>query len=192
MKNGNHLTLTFATSNPHKVQEVQLTLTRYSILIKQLDMKGPEIQAEALEDIVKYSVLWAVQKINTPIFVEDTGLFIEALNGFPGTMAAQVYRTIGTPGILKLLKGERNRVAQFKSVIAYCTPHNEPSYFKGEVLGRITLKERGSRGFGFDSIFEPEGSNGKTFGEMDTTEKNKYSHRARATIKFAQWVVTAR
>jgi XTP/dITP diphosphohydrolase len=180
----------FATSNPHKVQEVQSVLQEYPITIKPLNIKGPEIQSGNLVDIAKYSVLWAVQQIKVPVFVEDTGLFIEALNGFPGTMASYVYTTIGTAGILKLLMSETNRTAQFKSVIAYCSPRNEPKCFAGEVHGRVSLREKGTKGFGFDALFIPRDGGGKTFGEMNVAEKNNHSHRARATKKFVQWLIT--
>jgi XTP/dITP diphosphohydrolase len=128
-----------------------------------------------------------------PIFVEDAGLFIDALNGFPGPYAAYVYKTIHNNGVLKLMEEEKNRKAVFQSVIAFCSKETPtPVSFFGESKGEITQTQRieaGKSGFGFDPIFKPEGSK-KTFAEMTITEKNVYSHRANAIHKFAKWYQT--
>jgi len=113
------------------------------------------------------------------------------LSGFPGPYAAYVYKTIHNSGILKLMEGVKDRRAVFQSVIAYCDDQTccEPKIFCGESKGRITTverKEQGKSGFGFDPIFEPDGSK-KTFAEMTLEEKNGYSHRANAIRKFAEW-----
>jgi XTP/dITP diphosphohydrolase len=123
--------------------------------------------------------------------VEDAGLFIDALSGFPGPYAAYVFKTINNSGILKLMENIADRHAKFQSVIAYCDDQIpfKPECFDGESKGQITIserKEQGKSGFGFDPIFQPTGS-GKTFAEMTITEKNGYSHRAMAVHKFAEW-----
>jgi XTP/dITP diphosphohydrolase len=123
--------------------------------------------------------------------VEDAGLFIDALSGFPGPYAAYVYKTIHNSGILKLMENTADRHAKFQSVIAYCDQETicEPVCFDGEVKGEITTaerKEQGKSGFGFDPIFQPVGSP-KTFVEMTIAQKNGYSHRAVAIRKFAEW-----
>ena len=181
--------IVFATKNSHKVYEIQTLLQEYPVTIIQKDWKSYEIQSEDLEEIVTISIKNIMKNSSYPTFVEDTGLFIEMLNGFPGTYAAYINKTIGLRGILKLLEGEENRKAVFKSVIAFCKPDRNPLLFHGSVEGRISLKERGSNGFGFDPIFEPKGSSGKTFGEMDIHEKNKFSHRAFATRNFIVWLL---
>jgi XTP/dITP diphosphohydrolase len=123
--------------------------------------------------------------------VEDAGLFLDALEGFPGPYAAYVYKTIHNSGILKLMENLNERHAKFQSVIAYYDNQAicEPECFDGESKGQITIterKEQGKSGFGFDPIFQPEGSS-KTFAEMTIAEKNSYSHRAKAIRKFAEW-----
>jgi XTP/dITP diphosphohydrolase len=118
--------------------------------------------------------------------VEDAGLFIEALNGFPGPFSSYVYKTIGTQGVLRLMRGIKNRNALFLSAVAFCKPKSDPQVFVGKVDGVITLKERGGYGFGFDPIFQPKGKK-KTFAEMRRGEKNKFSHRAKALRNFAEW-----
>ena len=83
-------------------------------------MKGDEIQSDSLKEIAKSSVINAYKRTHLPIFVEDAGLFIDALNGFPGPYAAYVYKTIHNSGILNLMENTKDRQAEFQSVIAYC------------------------------------------------------------------------
>ncbi|MDH7477134.1 MAG: XTP/dITP diphosphatase [Candidatus Bathyarchaeota archaeon] len=179
----------FATNNINKFNEARKVLAEYKIAVGMLRVKTFEIQSENLEEIAKASAIEAFKKSNLPVITEDAGLFIEALNGFPGPYAAYVYKAIGNKGILKLMENVKNRDAKFQSVIAYCASKREPPLcFKGEVVGTITREERrGSGGFGFDPIFEPLNGGGKTFAEMTVEEKNKYSHRADALRKFAEW-----
>lgn len=179
----------FATNNVNKFNEARRILAEYKIAIGMLRVKSLEIQSENLEEIAKTSVLEAFRKCNLPIIVEDAGLFIDALNGFPGPYAAYVYKSIGNEGVLKLMENVENRNAKFQSVIAHHSPElEEPMLFKGEVLGRITKEKRqGNSGFGFDPIFEPLNGCGKTFAEMTIDEKNKFSHRAKALRRFAEW-----
>jgi XTP/dITP diphosphohydrolase len=184
-------TVIFATGNRHKLHEVQFILKNYPILIEPRHVKGLEIQSEDVEEIARTSVVWAVKKSKGPTFVEDAGLFVvAALKGFPGVFSSHAYKTIGNKGLLKLLDGVKNRKAVFKSAIAYSTPRRKPICFLGEAHGTIIHQEKGVLGFGFDPIFEPDGSEGKTFGEMDVDEKSRYSHRARAVRRFADWLLT--
>jgi XTP/dITP diphosphohydrolase len=180
----------FATSNVNKFQEARGVFSEHKIAVGMLRVKTLEIQSESLEEIAKASVIEAFKNCNLPVIVEDAGLFVEALNGFPGPYASYVYKTIGNIGLLRLLENAKNRRAWFKSVVAYCSEDCEsPKCFEGEVSGEITRTERridGEYGFGFDPIFQPANSN-KTFAEMSITRKNKYSHRAKALYKFAEW-----
>jgi XTP/dITP diphosphohydrolase len=177
----------FVTSNLHKFQEAHRVLSKYKIATAKLRVDAIEIQDDSLENIAKTSALDAVKNCGLPIFVEDAGLFVEALNGFPGPYSSYVYRTVGTKGILKLMKNKKNRTAYFQSVIAFSSPKEQPTCFIGEVMGRISLQERGTEGFGYDPIFEPSKGDGRTFAEMTTAEKNQFSHRAEALSKFAEW-----
>jgi XTP/dITP diphosphohydrolase len=181
----------FATGNINKFNEVRSILHQYHISVGMLKLKGDEIQSDSLKEIAQKSVIYAYKRCQLPIFVEDAGLFIDALSGFPGPYAAYVYKTIHNSGLLKLMDGSKERNAKFQSVIAYCGQEAvcEPVLFEGEVNGQITLaerKEQGKSGFGFDPIFQPSG-NEKTFAEMTIIEKNHYSHRAMAIRKFAEW-----
>ena len=181
----------FATGNINKFNEARRILGQNGIAVGMLKLKGDEIQSESLKEIAKKSALNAYRHCGLPIFVEDAGLFIESLSGFPGPYAAYVYNTIHNGGILTLMENNKDRRARFQSIIAYCDSQNscEPLCFDGESTGIITLAERveqGKSGFGFDPIFQPDGS-AKTFAEMTIEEKNGYSHRALAICKFVEW-----
>lgn len=178
----------FATGNVHKFREAKEVLSRYGIALGMLRIKSLEIQSESLEEIAETSVLDAFKKCGLPMIVEDAGLFVEALNGFPGPFSSYVYQKIGNSGLLKLMEGVENRQAKFRSALAYLSKELEsPKCFVGEVRGEITRENRGGpSGFGFDPIFKPEKCE-KTFAEMTLMEKNRYSHRAKAFRKFAKW-----
>ena len=180
----------FATNNINKFNEARKVLGEYGIAAGMLRVKNLEVQSDSLEEIARASVADAFERCHLPIIGEDAGLFIEALNGFPGPYAAYVYKTIGNNGLLKLMRDIENRKARFQSVIAYLSAKTEsPICFDGEVAGEIVEEEKRKdreSGFGFDPIFKPVNS-ARTFAEMDTAEKNKCSHRARALRKFAEW-----
>jgi XTP/dITP diphosphohydrolase len=182
----------FATSNIHKFNEARVALAQQGIAAGMLKAKALEIQSESLSEIAAGSVVDAYKRCHLPLIVEDAGLFIDALKGFPGPYAAYVYKTIGNSGLLKLLENVEDRKATFRSVIAFCDGENcKPMCFIGEVSGRITEKERMmdyKSAFGFDPIFQPEESL-KAFAEMTIEEKNRVSHRAQAVKKFAEWYV---
>jgi len=180
----------FATGNVHKFNEARSILTGLDIAVGMLRVKDTEIQSDSLVEIAQASARDVFKRCGLPVIVEDAGLFIDALNGFPGPYAAYVYKTIGNAGLLKLMTGVENRQAVFQSAIAYCDGDAEAAVvFEGEAAGKITKEERvgnGKSGFGFDPIFKPSGS-AKTFAEMTLEEKNGFSHRAKAVRKIAEW-----
>ncbi len=176
----------FVTSNIHKFNEARSILATCKVATAMLNIDTIEIQDDNLETIAKTTATDAAKKSGLPIIVEDAGLFIKALKGFPGPYSSYVYRTIGTRGILKLMKDMDERDAQFHSTVAFSGPKRSPQCFHGEAEGEISLEERGNSGFGFDPIFQPLDSQ-VTFAEMTTEEKNRYSHRAQALRKFARW-----
>lgn len=179
----------FATGNINKFNEARSILGKYDIAVGMLRVKAIEIQSDSLSEIAKASVLDAFERCHLPVIVEDAGLFIEVLKGFPGPYAAYVYKTISNPGLLKLMEGVKDRKARFQSEIAYYDGQSTPVCFEGEAEGRIANEEiwgKGKSGFGFDPVFQPLGSE-KTFAEMTIEEKNGFSHRAKAVHKFAEW-----
>jgi len=180
----------FVTTNVYKFLEVRRVLSEYKIATAMLRVGAIEIQDDNAENIAKASAMDAVKNSGLPIFVEDAGIFIKALNGFPGPYSSYVYRTLGTKGLLKLMRNVKSRGAYFQAIIAFSNPEEQPTCFIGRVKGKISLKERGTSGFGYDPIFEPSKGDGRTFAEMSTEEKNRLSHRAEALRKFAEWYIS--
>lgn len=179
--------LYFLTTNTHKFEEARLTLSMYGIEIERISRKPVEIQDESLRRIALFSLKQAIAMYRRPIIVEDSGLFIDSLNGFPGSSSSFVFGKIGVEGILKLLEREEKRDATFVSIVALGSLGLKPRTFTGKVRGRISLEARGTRGFGYDPIFIPRRSQ-KTFAEMSTEEKVTRSHRGRAFRKLAAWL----
>jgi XTP/dITP diphosphohydrolase len=179
----------FVTGNAHKFHEARVLLREFGVSTAMLNLDTTEIQADDVEAIAKTSATEAARKSGMPIFVEDAGLFIDALKGFPGPYSSYVYRTLGTRGILKLMKNASNRDAHFCSAVAFSDSGkgNSLKTFIGKVRGEITLKEQGKTGFGFDPIFAPSDEPLKAFAEMTQKEKNKHSHRAKALREFGSW-----
>ncbi len=177
--------LFFLTKNEGKLKEARMTLAEFGIEVEQLEGNRIEIQSDDLGEIALYSV----KRVGTdrlPVIVEDAGLFIEVLNGFPGPYSSYVYRTIGCKGILKLMEGREERRARFRSAVAYFDG-KVAKVFLGEVAGIIAEEERGHEGFGFDPIFVPIGYN-ETFAEMGLEKKVQISHRARAFKALGAWL----
>lgn len=180
----------FATNNIHKFNEARKVLSDQGLAIGMLRVKTVEVQNDNLCEIASASAVDAFKRCHLPVIVEDAGLFVEALNGFPGPYSAYVYKTLGNAGLLKLMENVKCRTATFQSAIAYCdNVSSSPVCFEGESVGEITPKERkgnGQSSFGFDPVFQPLESL-KTFAEMTIEEKNCFSHRAVAVRKFAKW-----
>lgn len=177
-------TITFASSNQNKYLEVQLILSAQSISVDFSQIHLIELQSDSLEDIAREKAKSAFANLNRPVIVEDDGLFIDSLGGFPGPYSSFVFKTIGNDGILKLLSGSAKRSGYFRSLIAFYNGKTL-SISEGRVDGRISESKAGSRGWGYDPIFVPAGTD-LTFAELNKN-KNEYSHRKRALEQFAQW-----
>ena len=178
--------LTFVTSNRHKFSEVSAILRDYAIPVEMASLELREIQADTLEEIAAEKAREACRRVGGPAMVEDTGLFIDSLNGFPGPYSAYVFRTIGNQGILRLVEGAPDRGATFQSVFACCRPGGSPECFPSAVTGAIAPECRGG-GWGYDPIFIAEGASGRTYGELGD-EKNRLSHRRMALEDLARWI----
>ncbi len=178
--------LAFVTSNKHKLEEAAKIMKLYGIELYMVPAAKSEVQASRLEDVALLAARYAYEELRKPLIVEDAGLFIDALKGFPGPYSSFVFKTVGVNGILKLMNGVDDRRARFKAAVAYIDGNCEV-VFTGEVEGTITLEPRGTKGFGFDPIFVPLGEK-RTFAEMSVDEKNRYSHRAKALRKLGSWL----
>jgi XTP/dITP diphosphohydrolase len=183
-------TIYFITSNKGKVHEATEKLKKFDYNIVQKDYGYPEIQTDSLDKVAQFGVKHLQRNgVDHPFILEDAGIFIEALKGFPGVYSSYAYFTVELSGILKLLEDvpSEARSAQFQSVFAYGTPQGECKLFTGICKGEITTKKQGEKGFGYDPIFQPTGFD-KTFAEMNTEEKNQVSHRAKSLDKLVSFL----
>jgi len=175
----------FATGNPNKFKEAREIFEKEELELEHFEFKHREIRSESIEEIASESVESAYKELGKPVFVEDTGLFVDALNGFPGTYSAWVQKKLGCKGILKLLEGVEKRSARFEACVAY-HDGKEIRTFKGVCEGIIAEKERGKSGFGYDPIFVPKGEL-STFAESIEL-KNKYSHRYKSLLELISYL----
>ena len=172
--------LLFVSSNIHKFQESKVILESFGIPIQFFKLNLEEIQSNSIKEIALKKAQNAFSKCKKPLIIEDDGLYIDSLDGFPGPYSSYVHKTIGNQGILDLLK--KNRDAKFISNITYCDKNNLES-FEGKLDGCISKSEKGT-GWGYDPIFIPKNTK-KTFSEL--INKNNLSHRHKALKKFSNW-----
>ncbi len=170
--------IAFVTTNEGKFREVSAKLLDAGVRIVREDRTYPEIQTDRLEKVVRFAATVLDDQIRGEYLIDDSGLFLDALGGFPGVYSAYVHKRLGCAGILTLLDGVGDRGAAFQTVFLL-RRGGDHEVFHGETRGTIADRARGAGGFGFDPIFVPEGAS-KTFAEMSLSEKNATSHRARA------------
>jgi XTP/dITP diphosphohydrolase len=179
--------LLFATHNRNKLEEAREILGKLDVEIEHFEIEYDEPRGEDTSEIAEKSAKGLFSKVKKPLFLDDSGLFLDAFRGFPGPYSAWVFRKMGYDGILKLLDGNGNRKAYFKSSIAYANEKGKTFVFEGIIKGEISKEARGKSGFGYDPVFAPEGYQ-KTFAEMDNEEKNRISHRKIALHKFRDFL----
>ncbi len=183
----------FATNNAHKLEEVQAMVGEsFKLLsLKDIGFEGeiPET-GKTLEANAEQKARYVFERYKRPVFADDSGLEIEALNGAPGVDTAHYSGSRDAvenmEKVLDELKGLSNRNAKFRTVIAFVNNGNLKT-FQGEVKGAIAFEMSGAKGFGYDPIFIPEG-NQLTFAEMGREAKSKISHRIRALEKFKMFL----
>ena len=179
--------LVFVTGNKAKAGDVQRILD-FPIEIIELDLE--EIQELDLEKVALHKVSAAFERVKTPVIIDDVGFYVHAWNNFPGPLIKWLLKAgDGSASLmLKMLEGVSQRGATAKLVVAY-HDGNKVHFFSGEVKGTIadTIRAGNNFGFGWDSIFIPEGFD-KTFGEMTFEEKNEISHRRKAFDKFKEYL----
>jgi len=178
--------LTFVSTNAGKFREVRAILADYDVRVRWKKRPLPELQAESLERVVTEK-LDAAARLAPRVLVEDSGLFLPALGGFPGVYSAYALDTIGLEGILRLLRS-RKRTAVFRTVAGLAIGGRRWTRI-GECRGTIAYRPRGLNGFGYDPIFIPEGER-RTFGQLPPAGKNSQSHRARAIHRIGRLIRT--
>jgi XTP/dITP diphosphohydrolase len=174
----------FVTSNPGKAREAAEILGEE---VERVDHDYAEIQSDSLVEIAEKGVRECYDELGEPCFVDDSGMFVEGVDGFPGPYSSYVYSTLGIGGVLRALEGVEDRSARFDCAVAY-HDGDEVHTFEGTVRGRVAYEPRGEGGFGYDPVFEvKEDERGRTFAEMSPDEKNAVSHRRRAFEAFSDW-----
>jgi len=167
--------LIFVSSNENKTKEIESIL---GMKLKRVNLNIPEIQSIDVEIVARDKVKKAYDLVKKPVMVEDTGLYIQEWNGFPGALVKWVLKYIEKQGICKLVS--KNRKAFAKTCVCLFNG-KEMKTFTGEIQGEIAEEPGKSNGFGWDPIFVPLGYE-KPFSELGE-EKNKMSMRRKAFEK---------
>lgn len=185
--------LCFVTGNQNKFKEVKKLVKTFNLIslndlnffdeIKETD---PSIKGNAF---IKANFIQ--KKYNIDCFSDDTGLFVDSLDGEPGVRSARYAGDISNSDdniklVLNKLRDKKNRFAHFQTIICLIL-NNKIEYFEGIIRGKITKSPLGDHGFGYDPIFVPIDSN-KTFAQFSLEEKNRVSHRAIATRKLITYL----
>ena len=186
--------LIIASQNQNKLVEFKKILGDKINLFSLSDI-GLNQEIPENEKTIKKNAMFKAKFVNTQtgknVFADDTGLEIDSLNGEPGVYSAR-YSGVDRNSdknielVLRNLKNKANRNSRFKTIISLIIDGKSVN-FEGVVEGKITEEKRGSNGFGYDPIFQPNGY-ASTFGEMSLKEKNKISHRSIAINKMVQYL----
>jgi XTP/dITP diphosphohydrolase len=176
----------FVTTNEHKRREVQEIL---GFELERADLDLPEIQAIDPAEVAADKARAAREVLGRPrlpVLVEDSGLMVDAWNGFPGALTKWLMQSIGSEGLLRMLPPGEDRSARAVCVVALAQADGNVLTFRGEVPGTLAQRPRGTGGFGYDPVFIPEWSS-MTYAEMGEG-KNEDSHRARAFRAVREWL----
>lgn len=180
------LRLVCASANPHKVAEIAALLDGIAELLPRPAGIGEVVEdADTLEGNARLKAAAVSAAAGLPAVSDDTGLFVDALGGRPGVFAARYAGEHATYAdnrhlLLHELSGVTDRAAQFRTVAMVVWPDGREVVAEGVCPGTIALAEQGSRGFGYDPVFLPDGHGGRSFSEMSEAEKNAISHRGKA------------
>ena len=191
------------TTNRGKIREFKKLFEDLNITVLTFEDVPEKIEVvEDRETFLENAIKKAKEYANfykLPVITEDAGLEVESLKGYPSIYSARFY-SIEFGGVepvkegetkdeanirklLRLLEDKKNRKARFVSNIVFYTPDNFGLWTEGYLYGNITYEPKGDKGFGYDPVFIPEGYN-KTLAELDLEEKNKISHRGKASYKL--------
>jgi XTP/dITP diphosphohydrolase len=180
-----------ATANPDKAVEIGAVLEGFEVIPRPADVPDVEETEDTLEGNASLKARAIVDATGELAVADDTGLEVSALGGRPGVYSAR-YAGAGATyadNVTKLvseLEGVADRRARFRTVAVARFPDGNEVVAEGVVEGSILTTPRGSGGFGYDSVFAPDGAGGRTFAEMTTEEKNEISHRGRAFRTLAE------
>ena len=170
----------YVTTNPGKLREARERLDA----VEGVDYDYEEVQSDSLAAIAARGARESYRALDgdAPVIVDDAGLFVDPLDGFPGPYSAYVEETVGVERLQALVAETDGDRAAFRCAVGYADGDRVET-FTGAVRGRI-VPPRGDGGFGYDPIFE---HGDRTFAELSPGEKNALSHRGRALDAFAEW-----
>lgn len=181
--------LVLVSSNSRKIDELKRLLSP-GLKVQAMQFEYPELKLDDPCEISKAAAKVLAERLKKTVIVEDSGFFVDALKGFPGTSTKFSDHRIGNRGIIKLMKGVRNRKAFYKSAIGLCPPGKRPLCFLGTEEGRVADRIRGKKGWGQDPIFIPKGKS-KTYGETGTPSGH-HPFRAAAAEKLKRFLSSRR
>ena len=165
------------TSNPGKVEEFRREFADWGVEMEHAHIPYDEIQTSELEEVVKAGMEELRSEGLRDFIIDDSGMFVDSLKGFPGVYSSYVQKTVGNAGVLRLMEDVSERGAEFRCCIG-CDIGGETVIVTGVCRGTILRMARGVGGFGYDPIFSPDGE--RSFAEMPLDEKNAVSHRGNA------------
>lgn len=174
--------LYFITGNKGKFKEAQALMPG----LERVDVNLPEEQSLDPHVIIAAKLKAAEKHAPGRYIIEDTSLYLDGMNGFPGPLVKWLRQSLGNEGIHDLANRLENAKATAKTVIGYSDGKNPPVYFEGTIAGKI-VKPYGAEGFGWDSIFQPDGLS-ETFAEMGEQFKSDFSMRAIAFKKLQEYL----
>ncbi len=186
------LQLVCASANPGKVAEIeQLMPQGVSLLPRPTSVADVVEDASTLVGNARLKARAIVDATGCPALADDTGLFVDALNGLPGVRTARYAGEEATDAdnkakLLTALENSTARTCRFITAVVVLWPNGDEVVVEGVCEGSIALRETGNSGFGFDALFIPDAGDGRTFAEMQAEEKNAMSHRGRAFVELAK------
>ncbi len=150
-------TLTYVTGNEIKFKVAEEVLRESGILLRQENLRTPEIQSRRVEEVAEYSAIWASQYLEQPVVVTDAGFYIEALNGFPGPFIKFINEWFSAQDFLSLMQGKNNRRVLIRDCLAYCQPSEKPVTFCRVYRGMLATEPGRKRSTPIEQVFIPEG-----------------------------------
>jgi XTP/dITP diphosphohydrolase len=185
--------LVLASHNPGKLREIGALLEPFGVSVRsaaELGLPEPEETGATFSANAEIKARAAADGSGLPALADDSGLAVDALDGAPGIRSARWAGpgkdfAVAMRRVEDALAGNPDRRAQFVCALALCRPNGACGIFEGIVHGRLVWPPRGSRGFGYDPMFVPDGYD-VTFGEMDPEHKHRISHRAEAFRKLVE------
>lgn len=168
------------TGNAGKLAEAR-RLSTFRMDAEPIDL--PELQSLSLEEVVRAKADEAWRRLQRPLVVEETGLELRALNGFPGPLVKWMLKSIGAAGIARVAQAAGDSTATARCLLLF-RDAERTVLAEGSTSGELVLPARGEHGFGWDPVFQPVESK-RTYGEMEAAEKDAISHRGRAWRNLA-------